>query len=421
MEKAFIKPYEQGWASKPAENSWVTPQIMDNYDQAIDEIDNRVIAQIEDLTQFSNDGFLPKNLFDKDSATNGRYDASGNLLSTTNWCHFRFKVKPNTQYTISGVRQNDGVPITQWTSNGTVIATTFPYRNSTITTSTDAEYIDMPCGLIGSSSDDRSTLQFEEGSRASTYKPYAKPNTELTQIVDDAISSGYISTNKFKGDVSSNLSMNGSGVVSSSSTYKMYATELPSGTYTITTLASANFLRIAESDTIPTSGNTVTVLRNPDSGANPVTVNLTKKYLLIFIANTDEMKKNTQIFEGTKTYPQCPSNIELKENLAKNNIFSDVSSKYSVGVGNGVTLHDYKIQKNGNLYYVYLNISIAQDLSHNSLVVSGLPKARTYMKASLDVSTQRNLLKIDNGVNMYAFGTVKACSYAVASFMYIAD
>lgn len=100
MEKAFTKPYENGWDAKPASNSWVTPEIMNAYDSAIDEIDNRVIAQNEDLTQNKDSGFLQGRNIWNEKTIYGYIDSSGNHVSvTTQLCSADFiKVKPNTTY-----------------------------------------------------------------------------------------------------------------------------------------------------------------------------------------------------------------------------------------------------------------------------------------------------------------------------------
>lgn len=96
MEKAFTKPYENGWDAKPASNSWVTPEIMDNYDNAIDEIDNRVIGQSEDLTQFIDDGFLPKEKINGILTLGKNYDTTTNLQRAI----IDYTVRANTEYVV---------------------------------------------------------------------------------------------------------------------------------------------------------------------------------------------------------------------------------------------------------------------------------------------------------------------------------
>ncbi|MDO4801322.1 MAG: hypothetical protein Q4A15_04080, partial [Prevotellaceae bacterium] len=195
MEKAFIKPYEQGWASKPAENSWVTPQIMDNYDQAINEIDNRVIGINEDLTQFIDDGFLPKNLFSAKLVNGDLNNSNGEFTSIADGKHLAtsdyIKVEPNTTYTFSHNHSFKGTgtfKILPYGENkasvGARINPSSTASSYTFTTSATTYFIRVAIYDEGGV-ESNVEVMLVLGTEASTYIPYAMPNTELTQIVDD--------------------------------------------------------------------------------------------------------------------------------------------------------------------------------------------------------------------------------------------
>lgn len=190
MEKAFIKPYEQGWASKPAENSWVTPQIMDNYDQAINEIDNRVIAQSEDLTQFSNDGFLSRNKYNKANYANVFIGTDNKVYSSSAIQSAYALLKPNTTYTIQKKKTSRfivGIANGITTSSvGTFLSNNANLTEYTFTTTSAYTYV---IATVRHNTDDASisleevlnSIQIEEGTSATPYTPYAPSNIELKE------------------------------------------------------------------------------------------------------------------------------------------------------------------------------------------------------------------------------------------------
>ena len=178
MEKAFTKPYENGWDAKPASNSWVTPEIMDNYDNAIDEIDNRVIGQSEDLTQNKNSGFLQSNnLFNKDLAIKGKYANASSKAIVDNvdyWVTDYIKVQ-GTNVVVSGYTMGyvgGSVGMVAYDSNKNPISSS----NRATMDISNATYI-----VCSVSNNNINTFQVEYGTSATPYTPYAPSNIELKE------------------------------------------------------------------------------------------------------------------------------------------------------------------------------------------------------------------------------------------------
>ncbi len=125
-----------------------------------------------------------KNLFDKDNQyANNYYDDNGNEVTSTNSGHFvnKIKVKPNTQYTMSGFLIGSGLSnFTRiyfydgngnWISRSAVISTV----PNTFTTPSNCEYINFqlnnnPSYPLYSASID--TFMLEEGTTATPYTPH---------------------------------------------------------------------------------------------------------------------------------------------------------------------------------------------------------------------------------------------------------
>lgn len=146
---------------------------------------NKVLS--EDLTQFSNDGFLPKNL-NKYSLILGTRSTTGKIGidNSTSCLSGVIELEPNTEYTltIDGVtsipnfryytyisKDESTLSVTQ--NLGTV---TLPY---TFTTSANEHGFSFQSGsntnLVGKN------VQVEKGSQATPYQPYAPSNIELME------------------------------------------------------------------------------------------------------------------------------------------------------------------------------------------------------------------------------------------------
>lgn len=192
MEKAFIKPYEQGWASKPAENSWVTPQIMDNYDQAIDEIDNRVIGINEDLTQIYDDGFASRNIANINEIMIGR---GWDERVAENRATLFVPIEPNVQYTISAkastISRFQNFTLREMKTHNALGSEGYGQNltssNPTVsrTSGSDIHFLsiqlELASGIFTSDKLDGINLQVEYGTEATPYTPYAPSNIELME------------------------------------------------------------------------------------------------------------------------------------------------------------------------------------------------------------------------------------------------
>lgn len=119
------------------------------------------------------DSIRTKNMFDKNSVTNGYFYTSTGGTSTDTETFIQnayIEVKPNTSYTFSA-SSGDYFRFCEYDSNKTFIqrqiASDASSNTKTYTTSSTTNYVRVSCNITNLSS-----LQLEEGSTATTYTPY---------------------------------------------------------------------------------------------------------------------------------------------------------------------------------------------------------------------------------------------------------
>ena len=115
-----------------------------------------------------------KNLFDRNSATFGYFNAASGQLTTgdANWKYCWIKVEPSTAYVVSGVTTTQSsIGIAEFNANGGVVPNSgFNYHNGTFTTKATTAYLGACC-RIG----EVNTFQIEQGTTATAYEAYVEP------------------------------------------------------------------------------------------------------------------------------------------------------------------------------------------------------------------------------------------------------
>lgn len=113
------------------------------------------------------------NLFDKDNVTTNEYYTINTTSSSFNWCTSQIKVKPNTNYYLSGNKLNNTTAyIVLLNKNKKIIKAVDSYYNThDIKTTSETEYIGLSIANYPDNSD-MNTIKLEEGSISTPYTPY---------------------------------------------------------------------------------------------------------------------------------------------------------------------------------------------------------------------------------------------------------
>lgn len=296
------------------------------------ELAAELSEQKESFAQFKDDGYLPRNLFDKNSVILGYYNTDGSTGSDGNWSRTVIKVKPNTPYTISGCSGATSHCFVELDSNQSFISS-IVRGNKTITTSANTHYLGISSvSNKALSNHDIDTLQIEEGTEAHSYTPYAMPNTGLTKLVDDAIDGGYIqSKNKLNLIGHGLISQTDGKTISSNSTisYSDYIKLDATKKWVLSSDVSGVSCRYFEYDA------NKNYLRN-STGAS-ATSSSDAHYIRIQVGDTYLVNAMLEVGTTTKTsyVPYVPSNTELNE------ILNQLQTVQSLTLANGADYESY--------------------------------------------------------------------------------
>lgn len=129
-----------------------------------------------------------KNLFDKDSVQDGRFDDNGNIMTPAEpWSYGYIKINGGSTYTVSGCHANS-VPAHIWCDeNKEFISRIGSHANGTHTAPSNASYIGICAIKMTNHDHDVDTIQVELGSTATDYEPY-KGYTASLDLPDTAYS-----------------------------------------------------------------------------------------------------------------------------------------------------------------------------------------------------------------------------------------
>ena len=328
--------------------------------------ETEVSAITESLIQFKDDGFLPKNLFDADSSIIGKaWNYDSNSARAINLV----EIKPNTKYTVSFSALGDvglyiGEKANKTDTTNTKVMT--PYTStSTFTTQNTSGFLVIQFNKTGISKADIESikLQIEEGEVAHAYTPYAKPNTELTQIVKDAEDRGFISKNIWSQNP----------IVIGASSGVSYNQPLKKGRYIIK--ADSNISASGVFNLYGYVSSLETLLSNISwaDAKNGIEFETTKDYDLMRIYSSGAVNGNIMIcnadFKDAPYQPYAPSNLELKQSLSQ---LSTVESADVIIQATTASVSRKKVKKCGNIVTVNLNCSLSATVA-NRTVFATLP------------------------------------------------
>lgn len=321
---------------------------------------SEVTAIKESLIQFKNDGFLPKNLFDG-TVNKGLWIVNNVVTSNASGQYVIVPCEGGKTYTVS--KKNLGL---LW------IASTVEYpapnvnildvqrggssntKVATITTSSNAKYLLVEFGAGGTIEPSTyEELMIEEGTEATQYVTYAISNTDLTQIVDDAIDGEYIQ-NKNKLNLIGHglISQTDGKTISSNSTisYSDYIKLDDTKKWVLSSDVSGVSCRYFEYDA------NKNYLRN-STGAS-ATSSSDAHYIRIQVGDTYLVNAMLEVGTTTKTsyVPYVPSNTELKQSL---NQLSTVQSGAVTNLSAIASTYRMRLKKCGNIvtinFYFGLN------------------------------------------------------------------
>ena len=154
-----------------------------------------------------------KNLFNKDNVNSGYYngDTLELVIPNNNWSYQKIKVKPNTQYTFSGVSTiHSTIGIVEIVNN-VITKKAKSYTNGTFTTSANCDYLGISVRNI-----ELENIQLEKGFIATRYVPYG--NIQIAETGKNLFNPA-IYFNKSVGGLTNTLNPDGSITISGKPTY----------------------------------------------------------------------------------------------------------------------------------------------------------------------------------------------------------
>jgi len=289
--------------------------------QSVTDVNSRI-------DEYEQSGYLPKNLFVKEKVVNGYYyNSSGALSAQSGWGYENIPINGGNSYTISNKGSISSNVQNVWLdSNGDFISiassrgVASPY---TVEAPNNAKYLGV--SLIVNSAlatYELDIFQVEKGTEATPYTPYAKPNTELTEIVEDAIEGGYIDLNLNVNGIShKNISANGESYTASNNYFSLGNPISIKGGNTITISSD-----VSGSSEIQTyvglwdkNGNWIarSQIQNLVNGKVTYTLpdNVGKLYVFFYNASTNINGTYIKIEYGSSATPHIPSNTELQSEI----------------------------------------------------------------------------------------------------------
>lgn len=120
-----------------------------------------------------------ENLFDvSTSLTKSYINTSGNVATSDDWSASDYiPVKPNTSYILSGVTNTGGVARHAFYDSSKAYISNVASTTYILTTPSNAWYL-----RVSVKSENPTTVQLEEGTKANSYTPYGTPSIELNKI-----------------------------------------------------------------------------------------------------------------------------------------------------------------------------------------------------------------------------------------------
>lgn len=272
-----------------------------------------------------------KNLFDRNSATFGYFNAASGQLTTgdANWKYCWIKVEPSTAYVVSGVTTTQSsIGIAEFNANGGVVPNSgFNYHNGTFTTKATTAYLGACC-RIG----EVNTFQIEQGTTATAYEAYVEP-----QIYIKNNNNVYEEFNQDEVFVSSNEPAGSNAKV----WFKKGKNLLPSNFYAYTLGTVYGFFKFSE-----TAENAIMSLTDKDT-----TVDMTGVYFGYSVNGNSNADGVAWIMEnGTKlattlsnTYPPTSQQMKYFSFYPKNQAtFNKIFSRFNIQIERGLTVTPYE-------------------------------------------------------------------------------